>query len=163
AACRAVSYWIPAGQRTGINGMVNGAALVGIAATYGVFGALLDWFNWPTAFLITGTFTALLALLWAAYARDRPWEHAGVNRGEVEWICFGEAGDSPGTRAQADAEISSAVMRLRNPPERTGIKGADPEAIRAGDPGDWPETKAKGKSESSWLALLRNRSLVLLT
>ena len=42
------------------NGAVMAAALLGIACTYYGFGALVDWFNWPTAFLITGAVTAVL-------------------------------------------------------------------------------------------------------
>src|SRR5262249_1126611 len=68
----AVARWFPARQRAAANGAIMGAALVGIAATYFAFGSLLDLFDWPAAFLITGAVTALLALAWVGYARDGP-------------------------------------------------------------------------------------------
>jgi ACS family glucarate transporter-like MFS transporter len=85
-----LAAWLPAHQRAAANGAVMGAALLGIACTYGVFGLLLDHFGWSRAFLITGGVTALLGLVWAWYGRGRPDEHSGVNEAEKEWIRSGE-------------------------------------------------------------------------
>ena len=52
--------------------MVNGSALVGIAATPPCFGALIDRFGWPFAFMIMGGVTAILALVWTVLASDGP-------------------------------------------------------------------------------------------
>jgi MFS family permease len=46
--------------------------LVGIAATPPGFGALIDRFDWPVAFLIAAGFTAVLTLVWSAFATDGP-------------------------------------------------------------------------------------------
>jgi MFS family permease len=72
ACARAVGQWVPARGQSRANGLVNGAALLGIAATPPGFGALIGWFDWPVAFLFMGAATALLALVWAAGASDRP-------------------------------------------------------------------------------------------
>jgi MFS family permease len=93
ASGRIISHWFPPGQRAGANGAVMAAALVGIASTYVGFGTLLDSFSWPTAFLITGALTALVAGLWTWYGRNRPEEHRSVNAAELQAI--GAAGPGP--------------------------------------------------------------------
>src|SRR5262249_39089141 len=72
AATRMVSYWVPLHQRVFANGLVQGAAAVGMACAFPLFGALIDRWDWPTAFLVSGTFTMFLGLVWWAYAADRP-------------------------------------------------------------------------------------------
>jgi sugar phosphate permease len=72
ASARVVAHWLPLSQRALGNGLVNGAALVGIASTFVGFGALIDHFDWPGAFLITGAVTGLLGLVWLACASDYP-------------------------------------------------------------------------------------------
>src|SRR5213075_2129262 len=49
-----------------------GAALLAYAAVHPVFGALIDRFDWPTAFLISGGCTAGLASIWFVASSDRP-------------------------------------------------------------------------------------------
>lgn len=86
-ACgRVVSRWLPPRQRALANGLVNGAAPVGIACTFVGFGTLIDLFDWPAAFLITGALTGLLALVWWRYATENPVEHPGVNTAELRMI-----------------------------------------------------------------------------
>jgi MFS family permease len=75
ASSRVVSHWIPMPQRALANGLVQGAAAVGIACTFPVFGRLIDWFDWQTAFLISGAVTLALALGWIAYGANYPPEH----------------------------------------------------------------------------------------
>jgi MFS family permease len=82
ASGRAIGHWLPPPQRAGANGAVMGAALLGIACTYTGFGTLMDWFDWPAAFVITGIVTALVAVLWACCATDTPGQHPGVNEAE---------------------------------------------------------------------------------
>jgi MFS family permease len=72
ACARAVGNWVPARSRSRINGQINGAALLGIAATPPGFGALIGRLGWPAAFLIMGCVTAILAAVWTALASDRP-------------------------------------------------------------------------------------------
>jgi ACS family glucarate transporter-like MFS transporter len=56
----------PVTLKSTANGLANGAACVGIAGTYLVMGKLIDLFDWPVAFLISGALTLLVALVWAA-------------------------------------------------------------------------------------------------
>ena len=80
ACARAVASWVEPGGRSRANGLVTGAALVGIAVAPAAFGALIARFDWPVAFLIAGLATAVLTLVWAAYATDRPDPHPAIHR-----------------------------------------------------------------------------------
>lgn len=131
----AIARWFPARQRAGANGAVMAAAVLGIAASYHVFGTLLDRFDWPAAFLLTGTVTALLALLWVWYARDLPAQHPRVNSGELHWIRSDGAEELP-------CEVASKAILAT-------------EAL----PRSAPEVANKGGNLTS----LANRSLILLT
>jgi MFS family permease len=96
ASSRLVSHWIPARQHTWANGLVQGAAAVGMACAFPLFGQLIDWFQWPSAFLWAGIFTAALALVWTAYAADYPGQHRFANEGERRLI--EESAPSPDRR-----------------------------------------------------------------
>lgn len=80
-SARAVGLWVPPDRRSRTNGLVNGAALLGIAATPPAFGALIDLFGWPVAFFIAAGLTASLALVWATFAADGPRRPAAVADG----------------------------------------------------------------------------------
>ena len=77
-SARAVGNWTAPGGRSRTNGLVNGSALLGIAVTPKLFGALIDRFDWPIAFLITAGFSAVLALIWVAFATDHPSGSTGL-------------------------------------------------------------------------------------
>jgi MFS family permease len=66
---RAVGLWIIGPRQTFANGLVTGAALLGIACTPLFFGALIDLVGWPIAFVITGSCTAALAAIWLTATR----------------------------------------------------------------------------------------------
>jgi ACS family D-galactonate transporter-like MFS transporter len=68
AAARAVSLQIPVLRRSSANGLVTGAALLGVAATYLLFGQLIGWLDWPGAFVVAGLATATIGWLWSRYA-----------------------------------------------------------------------------------------------
>jgi len=72
ASARAASNWFPQERRALANGLITGAALLAYAAVHPLFGALIDRFDWPVAFLISGGCTAALALVWFACSSDRP-------------------------------------------------------------------------------------------
>jgi MFS family permease len=72
AASRMVSWWVPWRQRAFANGMIQAAAAVGMACAFPLFGALVDAWDWPSAFLISGGLTIILGLVWVTYASDRP-------------------------------------------------------------------------------------------
>src|SRR6266511_4602111 len=67
---RAVADWTPRPQRSLMNGLVTGAALLGIACTYKIFGALIAWIDWTYAFLVTGAVTVLLTGAWMWVSRE---------------------------------------------------------------------------------------------
>ena len=71
AAATAVGLWMPETSRRSINGLITGAALLGITCTYVVFAFLIGKFTWPRAFLITGALTAVIGVLWLAVAPRR--------------------------------------------------------------------------------------------
>jgi MFS family permease len=134
ASGRVVLHWIPFDQRARVNGMVTCAAVLGNASTYLVFGSLIDRFGWPTAFLITGLITAGLALAWMLYGTTYPSDHRSVNNAE---------------RALIQRSEKSAQAPATGPMEPGLATG---------------ELAEKGAAPAgSWLRLLRNRSLVLLT
>ncbi len=94
AAARTIGNWFPFTQRSGANGIVTAAAIVGVAVSYPGFGALIKVFDWPTAFLVCAGLTALLTVGWTFYARDWPAQHRGVNKEEQELIGTNEVHDA---------------------------------------------------------------------
>jgi ACS family D-galactonate transporter-like MFS transporter len=70
-AARMVHDTTPPESRAFANGCVTFSACLGIAACYYVFGALIDHFDWPIAFLISGSATLAVALAWTI--RTRGW------------------------------------------------------------------------------------------
>ena len=70
AAANAVSLGIPVLRRSAANGLVTGAALLGIAASYQGFGALIDIepLNWQGAFVVAGIATVFVGWMWKRYA-----------------------------------------------------------------------------------------------
>jgi len=56
-------------KRSLANGLVTFAACVGMAATFYGFGALIDRFDWPVAFLATSGLTLVIGLIWSAGTR----------------------------------------------------------------------------------------------
>jgi sugar phosphate permease len=86
ATSRMISLWIPFRQRGWGNGLIIAAAGLGIAGVSVVFGFLIDWFGWRSAFIITATVTGLLTLIWAGYSTDRPGQHPSVNSAEKRFI-----------------------------------------------------------------------------
>ena len=75
---RIVGNWIPSRRQSTVNGLVASAAALGIACTYPVFGWLVAAVGWPVAFVITGSVTATLALLWMWRAADDPTQHPAI-------------------------------------------------------------------------------------
>jgi MFS family permease len=78
-SARMVALWVLPGARNLCNGLATAAACMGIASTYVIFGLLMDWLEWPGAFVAAATATGLLALVWTAFSSDRPDEPADGN------------------------------------------------------------------------------------
>jgi MFS transporter, ACS family, D-galactonate transporter len=80
-AARAAGNWFAPEQQSLANGLITGASILAYAVVHPVFGSLIDRFNWPIAFVITGAVTALLALAWWLFATDHP---AGFSKPQTQ-------------------------------------------------------------------------------
>jgi sugar phosphate permease len=134
-ACgRMLIHWLPSRQRALAMGMIVGSAPVAIASTFVVFGKLIEWIDWPFAFVVAGVVTVALALVWTVYATNDPQAHAGVNAVELEVI-------------KHEPKAQSALEALPiDEPERISAPIREPDG-----PG------------SFWERLLTSRSLMLLS
>ena len=72
AAARMISIWVPMGQRVFANGLNQSAANVGMACAFPLFGAVIDLWDWPAAFALSGIVTVSLGLLWWLWAPQQP-------------------------------------------------------------------------------------------
>ena len=85
-SARTIAAWMPVSSRARANGLVTACALLGAAGTFYIFGKMMEWFDWPAAFLISGVVSIVLAILWTLYATNSPAEHAAVNDAELSLI-----------------------------------------------------------------------------
>jgi sugar phosphate permease len=85
-AARAVSLWMPNRSRSTANGLVTAGALVGIAVTYPGFGWLIDRFDWPQAFMISGAALACVGIVWFLLSADSPRSHGWSNAAERDLV-----------------------------------------------------------------------------
>ena len=79
-AAHVVSHYVAEPRRAAANGLVTAGALVGIALSYPLFGALMDRLGWPFAFIVSGIALCLYGLLWNRLTRDL----AAAHRNETE-------------------------------------------------------------------------------
>lgn len=141
-AARSISQWLPREHRAMGNGLVTAAAVIGIASTYYLFGAMIDLVNWPAAFVISGAATAILACTWAVFASDR-------------------VPDDEPTLVSIDAEMNDASeprTESGNPYRSPGPQKSDSRSESTS-----PAPKRSPDAGSAIYALLKNRSLILLT
>jgi MFS family permease len=108
-AARSVSLWLPLRERSSANGMVTAGALVGIALSYPLFGALMDALGWPGAFVAAGAALMLFAVLWGAVAADTPESHRWSNPAERELVSA-----DGGTPARNRVTLREAAALFRN-------------------------------------------------
>jgi len=102
-AARAAGNWFPAEQQSMANGLITGASILAYAVVHPVFGSLIDRFDWPTAFVITGGATVVLAVAWMVFARDTP-------RTEAQPQAIGEAPSSPAPSAWSESRCRNLVL-----------------------------------------------------
>jgi MFS family permease len=108
ASAKMVSHWIPFSKRAWANGLITGAAPVGMAASHVVFGYLMDHYTWRNAFFITGSFTALLAVIWTCYATNYPSQHRFANEPEQRLVSAAD----PVSSASQGREAGLSVWQL---------------------------------------------------
>jgi MFS family permease len=168
AAAHAVGCWLPFRRRGWANGLVQGSALLGIASTPLVVGTLISWFDWPQTFLILAIGTALLTIVWALYATDRPEQHAAVNRTELSLIAT-ESAAGPATGA-SEPDVRTAFTANRPTRSSDAVPAADESdvssaiaPVQSGHLGTSAAAVDGARPPGPWTLLLRNRSLVCLT
>src|SRR5262245_60746857 len=159
AATRMVASWVPMHQRVFANGLVQGAAALGMACAFPLFGALIDVWDWPAAFLASGTFTTFLGLLWWVYAADRPPPRAAPEPQRGPW-----AKEPPSQVALAEDRIHQ-VERTTQFREIQGLQGLQSESVggRRPDRGRDDDVAVRPPSPPHWFALFLNRNVLLLT
>jgi sugar phosphate permease len=75
-ACgRMNANWFPSARQGLVWGLVAGGAGIGSALSPSLFAWMIPRYGWRNSFWLAAAATALLAAVWAWYARDRPSEH----------------------------------------------------------------------------------------
>jgi sugar phosphate permease len=75
-ACgRMNANWFPSTRQGLVWGVVAGGAGIGSALSPSLFAWMIPRYGWRNSFWLAGAVTALLATVWAWYARDRPSEN----------------------------------------------------------------------------------------
>jgi MFS transporter, ACS family, D-galactonate transporter len=157
AATRMVSYWVPLHQRVFANGLVQGAAALGMACAFPLFGALIDAWNWPAAFLASGTLTTILGLVWWVYAADRPPRRVPERQSAVR------AGEPPSySLAEDQIHQGERTAQIRAIQELQGLH-SESGSSRHRDLSQDEDAAALPPSQAHWFALFLNRNVLLLT
>lgn len=84
-----VASWFPVSRWALPNGLSSVGATLGAAATPAAVAWLVVEFGWRASFYLTALPTAVLAVLWWWYARDKPSEHGSVHPDELSMILAG--------------------------------------------------------------------------
>jgi MFS family permease len=64
AAARGVSLWVSPQAQMRANGLITAGALLGVAASYPLFGWLMERLDWQAAFVVSGAVMIVAALAW---------------------------------------------------------------------------------------------------
>ena len=94
-ATRALSHWLPVGERGFAQGITHSGARLGAAITPPIVVYLIAAFGWRSVFYIFGLLGVVWAICWYWYYRDRPDEHASVNAEELAIIREGKSTSAP--------------------------------------------------------------------
>jgi sugar phosphate permease len=85
-AVRSFSQWFPARERGMANGVLFLGSRLGGAITAPIALLLIQRWGWRLSFVMFGAFGIVWAIAWYRSYRDRPSEHADVDRDELAWI-----------------------------------------------------------------------------
>jgi MFS family permease len=151
---RLVANWVPPTGIAMANGLVTFAACVGIAATYVVFGMLMDQFGWPLAFLITSGVTLVVAVVWTVSAADHPAEAATSRLSFHSWHSQPSA-----LRKASGPFLPSSHREEEIKAKEEGITVTPPAPL---PPANHRDEDAFSARTAGFLALLGNRRLVCL-
>jgi sugar phosphate permease len=82
-ATRALTWWLPKGERGFAQGITHGFARLGGAVTPPIVAWLVLTWNWRVAFVVLGATSLLWAAFWYAWFRDSPLAKPGVSAEEL--------------------------------------------------------------------------------
>ncbi len=85
-ASRGMQLWFPRSERGRIQGTTHFFSRFAVAITPFVAASILLAFGWRAIFYIFGSLGLIWSIAFAAYYRDRPEEHSGVNAAELAQI-----------------------------------------------------------------------------
>jgi ACS family D-galactonate transporter-like MFS transporter len=86
AATRALTWWLPVGERGFAQGITHGAARLGGAVTPPIVLAMMAAFGWRESFVALGVLSLVWTIAWLAIFRDTPAEHPWTTPGELAAI-----------------------------------------------------------------------------
>ncbi len=79
------SDWVPAGQRTRVQGFINAGAGLGGAISPILFTKLMLEWGWRASFVAAGLLTVALAIVWHAVTRNMPRPSIAIASGPLPW------------------------------------------------------------------------------
>ena len=85
-ASRGMQLWFPRSERGRIQGTTHFFSRFAVAVTPLVAASIMLAFGWRAIFYIFGSLGLVWSIAFSAYYRNRPEEHAGVNRTELAQI-----------------------------------------------------------------------------
>ena len=88
-ATRSLARWMRPTERGFAQGITHAGSRLGAALTPPIVVLIMVKFGWRAAFLAFGLLGVIWSVLWFAYYRDTPEEHAGVNQAERDLIGAG--------------------------------------------------------------------------
>ena len=83
---RAIFSWIPLRERGLVNGINFSGGRIGAAIALPMVAWLIDLTSWRMSFVILGLVGVVWALIWYAWFRDAPQEHASISDEELTFI-----------------------------------------------------------------------------
>jgi ACS family glucarate transporter-like MFS transporter len=83
---RSFARWFPIRERGRASGIMFLGSRIGGMLSVPLSLVLIARLGWRTSFVVFGAIGVLWAAAWAAWYRDRPEEHPGVNAEELAWI-----------------------------------------------------------------------------
>ena len=113
-ASRGMQLWFPRSERGRIQGTTHFFSRFAVAVTPLVAGTIMLAFGWRAIFYIFGSLGLVWSLAFAVYYRNRPEEHARVNRAELARIHGVD--EHVSIKAPAVARLSTPWRRILGAP-----------------------------------------------
>jgi ACS family D-galactonate transporter-like MFS transporter len=108
-ATRALTFWMPVGERAFSQGIMHSFARLGGALTTPIVLALVAWSGWRDSFIALGLASALCTVAWLIAFRNSPAEHPWMTTTELHELS-GHGTPRPGVAARTPwVEIASRM------------------------------------------------------